>query len=321
MNILGISAYYHDSAAALVTNGVIAAAAQEERFSRKKHDPRFPTNAIKYCLQAEGLSINDVDYVVFYDKPMLKFDRLLETYLAHAPRGLKSFCMAMPVWLKEKLYLKSVLRKELDALGVDRNNLNLLFTDHHQSHAASAYYPSPFSKSAVLCMDGVGEWATTSVWYGEEAELKPLWQIDFPHSLGMLYSAFTYYTGFRVNSGEYKLMGLAPYGEPKYVDTIRSNLIDIKDDGTFRLNMEYFNYTTGLTMTSQKFDKLFDGPVRKAETDITQREMDLARSIQVVTEEIVLKLGNTVHSETDCENLCMAGGVALNCVALSLIHI
>jgi len=248
---------------------------------------------------------------------MLKFDRLLETYLAQAPKGFKSFCMAMPVWLKEKLYLKSVLRKELEALGAEKNasNMNLLFTDHHHSHAASAYFPSPYSDAAVLCMDGVGEWATTSVWHGKGADLKPLWQIDFPHSLGMLYSAFTYYTGFKVNSGEYKLMGLAPYGEPTYVDTIRSNLIDIKDDGTFRLNMEYFNYTTGLTMTSKKFHKLFNGEPRQGESEITQREMDLARSIQVVTEEIVLKLGNTVHKETGCQNLCMAGGVALNCVA------
>ena len=240
MNILGISAYYHDSAAALVTDGVITAAAQEERFTRKKHDPGFPARAINYCLREQGLSIRDVDHIVFYDKPMLKFDRLLETYLAEAPRGFKSFRMAMPVWLKEKLYLKSVLRNEFERLGADKNdpNLKFLFTDHHHSHAASAYFPSPFSDAAVLCMDGVGEWATTSVWHGKGGDLKPLWQIDFPHSLGMLYSAFTYYTGFRVNSGEYKLMGLAPYGEPTYVDLIRSNLMDIKEDGTFRLDME-----------------------------------------------------------------------------------
>jgi len=317
MNILGISAYYHDSAAALVADGVIVAAVQEERFTRKKHDPSFPANSINYCLQSQGISIADIDHVVFYDKPMLKFDRLLETYLSQAPKGFKSFSMAMPVWLKEKLYLKSVLRKELETLGAKKNanSLKLMFTDHHQSHAASAYFPSPYSEAAVLCMDGVGEWATTSVWHGKGGDLKPLWQIDFPHSLGMLYSAFTYYTGFKVNSGEYKLMGLAPYGEPVYVDMIQSNIIDIKPDGTFRLNMEYFNYTTGLTMTSKEFDKLFGGPPRKAESDITQREMDLARSIQVVTEEIVLKLGKTVHEETGCENLCMAGGVALNCVA------
>ena len=317
MHILGISAYYHDSAAALVTDGVIAAAAQEERFTRKKHDPSFPSQAIEYCLRCQNLTINDIDFVVFYDKPLLKFDRLLETYLSQAPKGFKSFCMAMPVWLKEKLYLKSVLRKELEALGAEdkAKDVKLLFTDHHQSHAASAFYPSPFTDAAVLCMDGVGEWATTSVWHSKDGDLKPLWQIDFPHSLGMLYSAFTYYTGFKVNSGEYKLMGLAPYGEPTYVETIKSNLIDIKDDGTFRLNMEYFNYTVGLTMTSKKFHELFNGEPRQGESEITQREMDLARSIQVVTEEIVLKLGNTVHKETGCQNLCMAGGVALNCVA------
>jgi len=317
LNILGISAYYHDSAAALIVDGVIAAAAQEERFTRKKHDPRFPTQAIQYCLNSQDLVFDDIDYVVFYDKPILKFDRLLETYLAHAPKGFKSFATSIPVWLKEKLYLKSVLKKELHALlEYDESLLpELLFTEHHQSHAASAYFPSPFGSAAVLCMDGVGEWATTSAWRGDGATLEPLWQINFPHSLGMLYSAFTYYTGFRVNSGEYKLMGLAPYGEPKYVESIRSELIDIKDDGSFRLNMEYFNYTTGLTMTNRNFDKLFDGPPREAESTISQREMDLARSIQVVTEDIVLKLGSTVHAETGCENLCMAGGVALNCVA------
>ena len=318
MDILGISAYYHDSAAALVSDGVIVSAAQEERFTRKKHDPGFPSNAINYCLQSHGISsINDIDHIVFYDKPMLKFDRLLETYLAQAPKGFRSFYKAMPVWLKEKLYLKSVLRKEFEKLGAEKNsdNLKFLFTDHHHSHAASAYFPSPYSEAAVLCMDGVGEWATTSVWKGKGSLLQPIWQIDFPHSLGMLYSAFTYYCGFRVNSGEYKLMGLAPYGETTYVDLIRSNLIDIKDDGTFRLNMDYFNFTTGLTMTSSKFHKLFDGQPREAESEITQREMDLARSVQVVTEEIVLKLATTVRSETGCENLCMAGGVALNCVA------
>ena len=315
MKILGISAYYHDSAAALVSDGIITAAAQEERFTRIKHDPAFPANAIEYCLQTEGVMISDIDHIVFYDKPMLKFDRLLETYLSQAPKGFKSFCMAMPVWLKEKLYLKSVLRKEFELLGANTKNLQFLFTDHHHSHAASAYFASPYDEAAVLCMDGVGEWATTSVWHGKGADLKPLWQIDFPHSLGMLYSAFTYYTGFRVNSGEYKLMGLAPYGEPAYVDQIKSKLIDIKDDGTFRLDMDYFNYATGLTMTSARFHNLFGGPPRQAESEITQREMDLARSVQVVTEEIVLKLGDTVHKETGCKNLCMAGGVALNCVA------
>lgn len=317
MNILGISAYYHDSAAALVTDGVIKAAAQEERFSRIKHDPGFPENAIRYCLGSSDLSINDVDYVVFYDKPMLKFDRLLETYLSRAPKGFKSFSMAMPVWLKEKLYLKAVLRKELKSLGVkDKSNgPQLLFTEHHQSHAASAYYPSPYKDAAVLCMDGVGEWATTSVWHGQGSKLTPIWQINFPHSLGMLYSAFTYYTGFKVNSGEYKLMGLAPYGEPKYVDTILSNLIDVKNDGTFKLNMDYFDYVTGLKMTNRQFDKLFDGPPRQPESPITQREMDMARSIQEVTEQVVLKLAHSVYKELDSENLCLAGGVALNCVS------
>ena len=314
MKILGISAYYHDSAAALCIDGEIVAAAQEERFTRKKHDPGFPSEAIRYCLESHDTSINDVDHIVFYDKPLLKFDRLIETYLATAPRGFRTFAMAMPLWLKEKLYLKAVLRKEFEKLGADPK-LKLLFTDHHQSHAASAYYPSPFTEAAVLCMDGVGEWATTSVWHGHGSDLKPLWQIDFPHSLGLLYSAFTYYTGFKVNSGEYKLMGLAPYGEPTYVEKIKSTLIDIKDDGTFRLNMEYFNYATGLTMTSNKFDELFGSPPRQSESEITQREMDLARSVQVVTEEIVLKLASTIHSETGLDNLCLAGGVALNCVA------
>lgn len=314
MNILGVSAYYHDSAAALVVDGTIAAAAQEERFTRKKHDSSFPRCAIEYCLESQGISIDEIDHVVFYDKPLLKFERLLETYFAYAPKGFRSFLKAMPVWMKEKLYLKSVLRKELAKLGTN-SDIKLLFTDHHQSHAASAFFASPYSDAIVLCMDGVGEWATTSVWHGKGADLTPMWQIDFPHSLGMLYSAFTYYTGFRVNSGEYKLMGLAPYGEPKYVDIIKSNLIDIKDDGTFRLNMEYFNYATGLTMTNKKFDTLFDGPPRESESEITQREMDLARSIQVVTEEIVLKLADTIKKETGIDNLCLAGGVALNCVA------
>lgn len=317
MRILGISAYYHDSAAALIEEGEIVAAAQQERFSRKKHDSRFPADAIRYCLAEAGASLRDVDQVVFYDKPLVKFERLLETYIFHAPKGFGSFSAAMPVWLKEKLFLKSLIKKELAALaGVAVSQLPpLLFGEHHQSHAASAFFPSPFEKAAVLCLDGVGEWATTTVWLGEGNQLIPKWEIDFPHSLGLLYSAFTYYTGFKVNSGEYKLMGLAPYGEPKYVDVILNKLLDLKDDGTFRLNMDYFNYATGLTMTNRKFDRLFGGPPRKAESELTQREMDIARSIQEVTEEVVLRLARTVHRELQCDYLCMAGGVALNCVA------
>lgn len=317
MNILGISAYYHDSAAALVRDGEIIAAAQEERFSRKKHDARFPQNAIRYCLQEGNITLLDIDRIIFYDKPLIKFERLLETYLSYAPRGFRSFIAAMPIWLKEKLYLKTVLKKELSALiGVKKAKLPpLMFTEHHQSHAASAFFPSPFEKAAVMCLDGVGEWATTSIWLGDGNNLTPLWEIDFPHSLGLLYSAFTYYTGFKVNSGEYKLMGLAPYGEPRYVDRILTHLIDLKDDGTFRLNMDYFNYATGLTMTNKKFDQLFDGPPRKPETQVTQREMDIAASIQVVTEEVVLRLGRTVQKELNVDYLCLAGGVALNCVA------
>ncbi|EAW39089.1 carbamoyltransferase [Lyngbya sp. PCC 8106] len=317
MHILGISAYYHDSAAALVRDGEIIAAAQEERFSRKKHDSRFPEHAIRYCLQQANITLFDIDHIVFYDKPLVKFERLLETYLSYAPNGFRSFIMAMPVWLKEKLYLKTVLKKEFsNLLGVKRAKLpKLMFSEHHQSHAASAYFPSPFEKAAVLCLDGVGEWATTTVWLGEGNTLTPQWEIDFPHSLGLLYSAFTYYTGFKVNSGEYKLMGLAPYGQPKYVDTILTHLIDLKDDGTFRLNMDYFNYTVGLTMTNKKFDQLFAGPPRKPETKLTQREMDIAASIQVVTEEVVLRLSRTVQKELNVDYLCMAGGVALNCVA------
>jgi carbamoyltransferase len=316
-NILGLSAYYHDSAAALVCNGEIIAAAQEERFTRKKHDAGFPENAIRYCLAEAGISLADVDEVVFYDKPLVKFERLLETYLAYAPNGLRSFIAAMPVWLKEKLYLKSTLKKELAALGeLKKTELpTLLFAEHHQSHAASAFFPSPFAKAAVLCLDGVGEWATTTAWLGDGKTLKPLWELDFPHSLGLLYSAFTYYTGFKVNSGEYKLMGLAPYGEPRYVDLILEHLLDLKEDGSFRLNMEYFNYCTGLTMTNKKFDKLFGAPPRTAEGEISQREMDLAASIQKVTEIVVLRLAKTLQKETGCEYLCLAGGVALNCVA------
>ncbi|GMT41557.1 MAG: hypothetical protein IEMM0001_2292 [bacterium] len=315
--ILGLSAYYHDSAAALVVDGEIFAAAQEERFSRKKHDARFPKNAVNYCLTEAGISLSDVDHVIFYDKPLVKFERLLETYLAYAPRGFRSFVAAMPIWLKDKLFLKTTLKRELAALAElkEKELPQLLFSEHHEAHAASAFYPSPYDKAAVLCLDGVGEWATTSVWLGEGSKLTPQWEIDFPHSLGLLYSAFTYYTGFRVNSGEYKLMGLAPYGEPKYVDLILDHLIDLKQDGTFRLDMSYFNYATGLTMTGSKLDRLFDGPARKPESDLTQKEMDIARSIQAVTEEVVLRLSRTVHKELGVDYLCMAGGVALNCVA------
>ncbi len=317
MQILGISAYYHDSAAAIIVDGEIIAAAQEERFSRRKHDAGFPTGAIAYCLKQAGTQLQNVDQIVFYDKPLLKFERLLETYLAYAPKGLNSFITAMPVWLKEKLYLKTLLKKELALLGECKTSQlpPLLFTSHHQAHAASAFFPSPFERAAVLCLDGVGEWATTSVWMGLGHQLTPQWEIQFPHSLGLLYSAFTYYTGFKVNSGEYKLMGLAPYGEPKYVDKILNHLLDLKEDGTFRLNMDYFNYMVGLTMTNHKFDNLFGGPPRQAEGKITQREMDLASSIQKVTEEVVLRLAKTVKKELDAEYLCLAGGVALNCVA------
>lgn len=315
--ILGISAYYHDSAAALLGDGEILAAAQEERFTRKKHDAGFPGYAIQYCLNEAGIGLTDVSDVVFYDKPLVKFERLLETYLTYAPKGFRSFIAAMPVWLKEKLYLKNTLKKELAALGnCGKKDLPaLLFSEHHQSHAASAFFPSPYEKAAVLCLDGVGEWATTSAWLGEGSRLNALWEIDFPHSLGLLYSAFTYYTGFRVNSGEYKLMGLAPYGEPKYVDLILDNLLDLKEDGTFRLDMSYFNYATGLTMTNNKFADLFGAPARTPETELSQREMDIARSIQVVTEEVVSRLARTVKQETGADYLCLAGGVALNCVA------
>ena len=317
MKILGISAYYHDSAAALVSDGDIVAAAQEERFSRKRHDAGFPRRSIEYCLREAGARLDNIDYVVFYDKPLIKFERLLETYLAYAPDGFRSFLASMPVWLKEKLFLKELLKREIaEFAGGGRASIpELLFTEHHQSHAASAFFPSPFERAAVLCMDGVGEWATTSVWLGEGNSLKAQWEIDFPHSLGLLYSAFTYFTGFKVNSGEYKLMGLAPYGEPKYVDRILDNLLSLKDDGTFRMDMRYFNYANGLTMTNARFDELFGGPPRPAESPVTQREMDMAASVQVVTEEVVLRLGRTVRNELDAENLCLAGGVALNCVA------
>ena len=317
MNILGISAYYHDSAVALLSAGKLVAAAQEERFTRKKHDASFPQNAITYCLEEGGLTLDQLDYVVFYDKPLIKFERLLETYLAYAPSGFRSFLAAMPVWLKEKLFLKDLLKKELAKLGDCKVNSlpPLLFTEHHQSHAASAFFASPFEKAAVLCMDGVGEWATTSVWMGDGNSLEPIWEINFPHSLGLLYSAFTYFTGFRVNSGEYKLMGLAPYGEPKYKDLILDKLLSLKEDGSFRMDMQYFNYANGLTMTNRRFDQLFGGPPRQAESEVTQREMDIASSIQAVTEEVVLRLGRSVQRETGVENLCLAGGVALNCVA------
>ncbi len=316
-DILGISAYYHDSAACLVRDGEIIAAAQEERFTRKKHDAGFPLEAVRYCLREGDIGVKDLRYIAFYDKPLLKFERLLETYLAYAPSGLGSFLKSMPVWLHEKLFLKTMLQREFMKLddGVEKRDLpDFLFGEHHESHAASAFYPSPFESAAVLCMDGVGEWATSSAWLGEGQELTPLWEIPFPHSLGLLYSAFTYYTGFKVNSGEYKVMGLAPYGRPTFVKAIYDNLLDLKPDGTFRMNMEYFNYCTGLTMTSSKFDAVFGGPPRQPETRLAQREMDLARSIQEVTEEVMLRLARTLHKETGSDNLCLAGGVALNCV-------
>ncbi len=317
MYILGISAYYHDSAAAVVRDGDIFAAAQEERFTRRKHDASFPANAIGFCLKEAGIGLKDVSYIAFYDKPLVKFERLLETYLAYAPSGFRSFLSAMPVWLKEKLYLKTVLKKELAKLAYCKTSKlpQLLFAEHHQSHAASAFFPSPYQRAAVMCLDGVGEWASSSVWLGEDNTLTAQWEIDFPHSLGLLYSAFTYYTGFKVNSGEYKLMGLAPYGEPKYVDLILDNLLDLKQDGTFRMDMAYFNYATGLTMTNEKFDRLFGGPPRRTEADLTQREMDIAASIQKVTDEVMLRLAKTVRKEFDADYLCLAGGVALNCVS------
>lgn len=315
--ILGLSAYYHDSAAVLLKDGEIVAAAQEERFTRKRHDAAFPDNAIRFALAQANIKLSDIDHIVFYDKPFLKFERLLETHLATAPNGLPAFIKAMPVWLKEKLYLKKLLRDSLCEMGdcLVADLPELLFTSHHQAHAASAYYASPFDEAVVLCLDGVGEWATSSVWHGNGAQLEPLWQINFPHSLGLLYSAFTYYAGFRVNSGEYKLMGLAPYGEAKYVDLIMDNLIDLKADGSFRLDMSYFNFASGLTMTSKKFHRLFGEPPRQPESDVRQRDMDIARSIQVVTEEVVLRLAKTLRAEVQTENLCLAGGVALNCVA------
>ena len=317
MRILGISAYYHDSAAVLLTDGVITAAAQEERFTRKKHDPGFPTNAIRYCLEEGGISLSDVDRVAFYDKPFLKFERLLETYLTFAPKGFTSFRKALPIWIREKLFQKDLLAKELTRMApgvrwADR----LLFSEHHESHAASAFYPSPFDEAVVLTMDGVGEWTTTSVAIGRGNNMEMTRELHFPHSLGLLYSAMTYYTGFRVNSGEYKVMGLAPYGEPKYADQILHKLMDVKEDGTFRLDQSYFDYCTGLTMTNSKFDQLFGGPPRNPEVDrVTQRHMDLAASVQVATEEVVLRLTRSLARETGMKNLCLAGGVALNCVA------
>jgi carbamoyltransferase len=316
MKILGISAYYHDSAAALVEDGRIVAAAQEERFSRKKHDARFPLNAVRYCLSEGGITLSDLDQVVFYDKPFLKFERLLETYVAFAPKGFGQFVNAMPVWIKEKLFQKTELARHLRELEPSFDALGkLLFSEHHLSHSASAFFPSPYENALILTMDGVGEWATTSVMKGEGNRITPLKEIHFPHSVGLLYSAFTYFTGFKVNSGEYKLMGLAPYGKPVYADLIREHLVDIHEDGSFHLDMRYFNYCTGLTMTNRRFDRLFGRKPRPAEADITQSDMDLAASIQLITEEIVLKLAKGLRDEYRLPNLCLAGGVALNCVA------
>jgi carbamoyltransferase len=309
MNILGISAFYHDSAACLVQDGEIISAAQEERFSRKKHDFSFPKNAIRYCLREGGLKGKDLDFVAFYDKPFLKFERILETYLAYAPRGIQSFIKAIPLWIKHKVWIKELIRKELHYDSV------LIFAEHHESHAASAFFASPFQEAAFVTIDGVGEWATASFGVGKSNEIDILSEIRFPHSLGLLYSAFTYYTGFKVNSGEYKVMGLAPYGQPKYKDLILSEVMDLKEDGSFKLNMKYFNYCAGLTMTNKRFEKLFGGPPRKPESRLTQRVMDLARSVQEVTEEVMLRMARHIHKETGQKNLCLAGGVALNCVA------
>ncbi len=316
MRILGLSAYYHDSAAALLADGRIVAAAQEERFTRRKHDARFPEHALRYCLEEGRVGLADLDCVVFYDKPFLKFERLLETYLSFAPRGFRSFRMAMPVWLREKLFQKDLLRKALGAIepGFDWQH-RLLFAEHHLSHAASAFFPSPFEEAVVLTMDGVGEWATTSAALGTGKDLEIVKEIHFPHSLGLLYSAFTYYTGFKVNSGEYKLMGLAPYGEPRFRQLILDHLIDVKPDGSFRLDQSYFNYCTGLTMTGERFHALFGQPPRGPEERLTPFHMDVAASIQAVTEEVVLRLTRALAAETGRRNLCLAGGVALNCVA------
>tara|TARA_B100000780_G_scaffold277667_1_gene248944 strand:+ start:722 stop:2560 length:1839 start_codon:yes stop_codon:yes gene_type:complete len=321
MYILGVSAFYHDSAACLLKDGEIIAAAQEERFTRKKQDSGFPTNSILYCLKEAQISSSEISNVVFYEKPFLKFERLLETYLAFAPKGFISFAMAMPLWIKEKLFQKSLIIKELEtALDVNGNwKDKLLFSEHHLSHAASAFYPSPFKRAAVLTLDGVGEWTTTSLAIGNENDLKVLKEIHFPHSLGLLYSSFTYYTGFKVNSGEYKVMGLAPYGEPKYVELIYDKLIRLSEDGSFQLDMSYFDFATGLTMTNKKFNDLFGGPPRTSEAELTQREMDLAASIQKVTEDIVIKLARGIAKETGEKNLCLAGGVALNCVVNGIL--
>ncbi len=308
MNILGISAFYHDSAACLVRDGKIIAAAQEERFTRKKHDFNFPNNAISYCLKEGNIKPQELDFVAFYDKPFIKFERILETYLAYAPIGINSFIKSIPLWIKQKLFMKEFIKKELAYDG------KIIFTEHHESHAASAFFPSPFQEAAFLTMDGVGEWATSSYGIGKDNTVTLLAETRFPHSLGLLYSAFTYYTGFKVNSGEYKVMGLAPYGEPRYKDLILTELMDLKEDGSFKLNMEYFDYCVGLTMTSKKFEKLFGGPPRKPETLLTQREMDLARSIQEVTEEVMLRMARHIYRETGQHNLCLAGGVSLNCV-------
>ncbi len=316
MRILGISAFYHDSAAAMVTDGRIVAAAQEERFTRKRHDSGFPKNAMGYCLAEERCALEDIDLVAFYDKPFLKFERLLETYLSFAPRGFRSFRMAMPLWMREKLFQKTLLRKELHGFPEDR----ILFAEHHLSHAASAFYPSPFEEAAVLTLDGVGEWATTSFAVGRGSHLEIRKEIHFPHSLGLLYSAFTYYTGFRVNSGEYKVMGLAPYGRPRYAQAILENLIDVKPDGSFRLDLKYFDYCTGLAMTSSAFDALFGGPPRDPEEALTQRHMDLAASIQAVVEHVMLRLTDAIAADTGMTRLCLAGGVALNCVANAAVQ-
>ena len=316
MHVLGISAFYHDAAAALVRDGEIVAAAQEERFTRKKHDARFPSNALDYCLAEAGIRLDDVDLVAFYDKPFIKFERLLETYLAFAPRGFESFRMAMPIWLREKLFLKDLLLRQLAEGRPDFDWASrLVFSEHHLSHAASAFFPSPFARAAVLTLDGVGEWATSSLSLGSDRTLQVVKEIHFPHSLGLLYSAFTYYTGFKVNSGEYKLMGLAPYGEPRYAGVILDKLMDLREDGSFRLDLDYFNYCVGLTMTNAKFDALFGQPARKPEERLTQFHMDVAASVQQVTEEVMLRMTRAVARETGERNLCLAGGVALNCVA------
>ena len=315
MKILGISAFYHDSAAALVVDGDITAAAQEERFSRKKHDERFPVNAVRYCLHEGNVGPTGLDAVAFYDKPLAKFERILKTYFSVAPKGLESFMMALPIWLREKLWIPMEIESSLESCGVKCSPDNFYFPEHHESHAASAFYPSPFKSAAILTIDGVGEWSTTAMGRGDGNKLDIIKDLHFPHSLGLLYSAFTYFTGFRVNSGEYKLMGLAPYGEPKYVKQIYDHLLDVREDGSLRMNMDYFGYLDGLVMTNEKFGELFGGPARKSESEISQREMDIARSIQVVTEEIVLKMAKHLHEITGEKNLCMAGGVALNCVS------